>query len=104
MYQLIKMLSQQEREPKIYYQPLVEDENQNEEKPKIARKGYVAIYVGEEAKRYEVPIKFLSLQSFQQIISEFQDLDSQNRQGPIKLLCSTSSFDNFLMNARRMNK
>ncbi|WCJ27700.1 SAUR-like auxin-responsive protein family [Euphorbia peplus] len=103
MYQFKKILSQREREPKVFYQPLLERhvQNQDEEKRRRPRKGYVAIYVGEEGKRYEVPIKCLSCKSFQEIMSEKQDLESHNQGGPLKLLCSPRSFDNLLKTAKR---
>ncbi|KDP39594.1 hypothetical protein JCGZ_02614 [Jatropha curcas] len=87
---------------KISYRSLAEaadgngdGENNNVAKsPRRARRGCVTAYVGEEAKRYEIPIKFLAIQSFQELIigSEEEDFDSKI-EGPIRLSCSTSFFD-----------
>lgn len=32
-------------------------------------RGYITMYVGEELKRYQVPVKYLSLPMFQELIS-----------------------------------
>ncbi|XP_059428723.1 auxin-induced protein X15-like [Corylus avellana] len=52
-------------------------------------KGHVALYVGKEEKRYEVPVKYLSLQSFKELLAQSQpyELDIKN-DGPIVLPCT----------------
>ena len=35
-------------------------------------KGYIGLYVGEEKKRYEIPVKYLSLPAFQELIVQSQ--------------------------------
>jgi hypothetical protein len=74
------------------------------EKAKAVRvpKGHVPVYVGKEEKLYEVPVKYLSLQSFQALLAQSQpanELDIKN-DGPIVLTCSTDVFDRLLMEAK----
>lgn len=61
------------------------------------RRGYVAMYVGEEGKRYEVPVKYLSNPVFQELLrrSQHQDLDYKI-EGAIRIPHSTAFFDQFL--------
>jgi hypothetical protein len=66
-------------------------------------KGHVSMYVGKEEKLYEVPVKFLLLQSFQELLEHYSqsvvdDLDIENG-GPIVLTCSTDVFDWLLREA-----
>jgi SAUR family protein len=37
------------------------------------RKGYVAVYVGEEQKRFVIPISYLNQPSFQDLLSQTQE-------------------------------
>ncbi|CAK7341489.1 unnamed protein product [Dovyalis caffra] len=61
------------------------------------RSGYVAMYVGKEGKRYEVPVKYLSNPVFQELLrrSQHQDLDYKI-EGAIRIPHSTAFFDQFL--------
>ncbi|CAK7341353.1 unnamed protein product [Dovyalis caffra] len=61
------------------------------------RRGYVAMYVGKEGKRYEVPVKYLSNPVFQELLrrSQHQDLDYKI-EGAIRIPHSTAFFDQFL--------
>jgi len=67
-------------------------------------KGHVPMYVGKEEKLYEVPVKFLSLRSFQELMYQYHsqpvvdDLDFKN-DGRIVLVCSTDVFDRLLSEA-----
>ena len=72
-----------------------------EEKTFRAQKGHVTIYVRNLEKRYEVPLKYLSLPSFQELIVQSQpdELDIKI-DGPIVLACSTEVFDQFLSMAK----
>ncbi|KAJ6694013.1 hypothetical protein OIU85_004771 [Salix viminalis] len=57
------------------------------------RRGYVAMYVGEEGKRCEVPVKYLSNPVFQELLrrSQNQDLDGKI-EGAIRIPHSTAFF------------
>lgn len=64
-------------------------------------KGYVPVYVGKEEKMYEVPVKYLSLRSFQEVLAQSlpNELDNKN-DGPIVLACTTEVFDRLLREAK----
>ncbi|XVF84381.1 hypothetical protein PTKIN_Ptkin17bG0032200 [Pterospermum kingtungense] len=55
-----------------------------------AQRGYVAIYIGEEAKRYEVPIECLSHPTFKKLLMHSQGQDDLDTKidGPIVISCS----------------
>ncbi|XVE84494.1 hypothetical protein DITRI_Ditri17bG0017900 [Diplodiscus trichospermus] len=62
-----------------------------------ARRGYVAMYVGDEAKRYEVPIKYLSSPLFRQLLIRSQDDDLEAKiDGPITIDCTPEMFKQLL--------
>ncbi|XVF37663.1 hypothetical protein REPUB_Repub20aG0028900 [Reevesia pubescens] len=97
---LLKKLGQHSR-PKNSYNRLT----QAEEAAKAdvqARRGYVTMYVGEEAKRYEVPIKYLSSPAFQELLIRSQDDDLDNKiDGPITIPCTSQRFKELLKNAKK---
>ncbi|KAF5731850.1 putative SAUR-like auxin-responsive protein family [Tripterygium wilfordii] len=69
-------------------------------KVRRSRKGCVAVYVGEEAKRYEVPVKYLSFPVFRELLIQEHDdggyFDSKT-DGPLKIsCCTTTTFDQLL--------
>ena len=47
-------------------------------------KGYIGLYVGEEKKKYEIPVKYLSLPAFQELIvqSQADELEFQRYKAP----------------------
>lgn len=64
-------------------------------------RGHIVMYVGEDLKRYQVPLKYLSLPKFQELIMQSlgDDLDVKV-DGPITLACTTETFDRLLKLAR----
>ena len=67
-------------------------------------KGYIGLYVGEEKKRYEIPVKYLSLPAFQELIVQSQADELEPKiQGPIMLACRTDEFDQLLKLAKVSN-
>ncbi|KAJ4728567.1 SAUR-like auxin-responsive protein family [Melia azedarach] len=66
-----------------------------------ARKGCVPMYVGEEhKKRYDVPVKYLSLPRFKELMEQSEDADFDFKiDGPINLGCTTEAFDQLLKQA-----
>ena len=67
-------------------------------------KGYIGLYVGEEKKRYEIPVKYLSLPAFQELIVQSQADELEPKiQGPIMLACRTEEFDQLLKLAKVSN-
>ena len=66
--------------------------------------GYIGLYVGEEKKRYEIPVKYLSLPAFQELIVQSQADELEPKiQGPIMLACRTDEFDQLLKLAKVSN-
>ncbi|KAF3951529.1 hypothetical protein CMV_022831 [Castanea mollissima] len=64
-------------------------------------KGYIGLYVGEEKKRYEIPVKYLSLPAIQELIVQSQADELEPKiQGPIMLACRTEEFDQLLKLAK----
>ena len=64
-------------------------------------KGYIAVYVGEERKRYEVGVKYLSLPEFQElIVQSHADEIEPKIEGPLMLACRTEEFDQLLKLAK----
>ncbi|OMO87391.1 Auxin responsive SAUR protein [Corchorus olitorius] len=67
------------------------------------RRGYVVMYVGEEAKRYEVPIKFLSSLTFKEVLMQSQEDDDFDAKidGPIMIRrCTSETFEQMLKDAK----
>lgn len=65
---------------------------------------YLAVYVGEESKRYLVPVKHLSFSTFQEMLimqsQDHDDLDTKIH-GPIKLAYTPEILDQTLKLARK---
>lgn len=61
------------------------------------------IYVGKECKRFEVPVKFLSVPAFQKLVKKFVNDDDRldpKIDGPLVLECGAEFFDLFLKLAK----
>lgn len=55
------------------------------------------MYVGEEEKRYELPLKYLSSPAFLTLmIKEGEDVHHVKIEGPIRLACKPAVFNQFL--------
>ncbi|KAF8399813.1 hypothetical protein HHK36_015684 [Tetracentron sinense] len=54
---------------------------------------FLPIYVGEERKRYVVPLGYLSSTLFQALLYQFEDEIVADSKGPIALPCSTQMFE-----------
>ena len=56
-------------------------------------KGYLAIYVGEEIKRFVIPISYLNQTSFQELLSEAEEEFGYDRpMGALTIPCSEDVF------------
>ncbi|GMY25678.1 auxin-responsive protein saur50 [Fagus crenata] len=65
---------------------------------KVSRKGHVALYVGKEKKRYEVPVKYLLHPSIQKLMIRSQHGELETKiDGPIELACTTQFFEDLLI-------
>ncbi|KAJ0028365.1 hypothetical protein Pint_35044 [Pistacia integerrima] len=90
------------KKSKDYRRLVMGDEKDHHHNQSVkVRRGYVAIYVGEEAKRYEVPVKYLSFPPFLELVKQSvgDDFDTQI-DGPINLTCTTETFDELLKLAK----
>ncbi|KAE8673880.1 Cysteinyl-tRNA synthetase, class Ia family protein, ARATH isoform 1 [Hibiscus syriacus] len=69
----------------------------------LARRAYVPVYVGEEAKRFEVPIKYLSRAAFQELLVRTQGDNGLDAKidGPIRIACSCERFKQVLKDAKK---
>lgn len=81
----------------------------DEEKPKTLklRKGHFCVLVGEEAKRYEIPVEYFWLPAFETFIQESpigQEVLDIKIDGPIWLSCKTAEFDQFLKLEKKKKK
>ncbi|TQE11139.1 hypothetical protein C1H46_003145 [Malus baccata] len=66
-------------------------------KPQPPKKGYINVYVGQERKLYQIPLKYLLDPTLQQLIEKSQpDVFDSKIDGPIELACTTETFDEFL--------
>ncbi|KAL5740232.1 hypothetical protein ACOSP7_029107 [Xanthoceras sorbifolium] len=65
-------------------------------KPIRARKGHVLIYVGEEAKRCEVPVKYLKLPLMKELIKKSMEGELDPSLDFLILACTPERFDFFL--------
>ncbi|KAL9425848.1 hypothetical protein AB3S75_032753 [Citrus x aurantiifolia] len=70
----------------------------------IYRAGYVPFYVGEEEKRYQVPVKFLRFPPFRELMKQSYDHDVYDIKinGPIKLACTPKAFEETLKLAKKL--
>ncbi|KAI9187367.1 hypothetical protein LWI28_027285 [Acer negundo] len=89
---------------KNFYKRLANaDEKKSDQKHEVAR-GCVAMYVGDERKRYQVPLIYLSLPKFQELIKTSQgDAFDVKIDGPITLACTTQTFEQLLNIAKKMH-
>ncbi|TXG66850.1 hypothetical protein EZV62_008125 [Acer yangbiense] len=88
---------------KISYKRLAnaDHEKKSDQKLEVAR-GCVAIYVGDERKRYQVPLIYLPLPKFQELIKTSQgDAFDVKIDGSITLACTTQTFEQLLNIAKK---
>ena len=83
---------------------IVNNLNMKEEKARahyLSKKGHVAVYVGKEKKRYELPVKYLSHHAIQDLMVQSQHGDLEPKiEGPIVLACKTQFFDRLLFSIK----
>ncbi|KAK9986278.1 hypothetical protein SO802_031229 [Lithocarpus litseifolius] len=80
---------------------IVNNLNMKDEKARahhLSRKGHVAVYVGKEKKRYELPVKYLLHPTMQDLMVRSQQSDLEPKiAGPIVLASRTQFFDGLLL-------
>ncbi|CAN1136695.1 Auxin-induced protein X15 [Linum perenne] len=67
------------------------------------KRGYIGMYVGKEAQRYEVPVKWLGKPAVQELMRRSEDdvaLLDYKIVGPMSISCSVESFDRVLFQVR----
>ncbi|KAK9986277.1 hypothetical protein SO802_031228 [Lithocarpus litseifolius] len=71
----------------------------------LSRKGHVAVYVGKGKKRYELPVKYLSHPTIQELMVQSQHGDLEPKiEGPIVLACGTQFFDRLLLSFKEHHR
>ena len=66
------------------------------EKSDVVPKGYLAVCVGEELKRFVIPTKYLSHQAFNILLREAEDEFGFQQAGVLRIPCEVSAFENIL--------
>lgn len=64
-----------------------------EEKAHKTPKGFLPVYVGEECKRYVVPLRYLSTPTFMALLSPLENGIDTKIDGPIVLPCTPQTFE-----------
>lgn len=64
--------------------------------PKDIPEGYFAVYVGDESKRYVIPLSYLDHKAFQALLSQAEEEFGFSSSGAIRLPCDTVIFDHLL--------
>ncbi|KDP26304.1 hypothetical protein JCGZ_22289 [Jatropha curcas] len=83
------------------YKPLSTCLSENARAQQV-RRGHIAMYVGDERRRYEVPLKSLKFPALQELIKQSQDDDFDLKiDGPIILAsCTPNMFEQLLKRAK----
>ncbi|OAY40339.1 hypothetical protein MANES_09G014201v8 [Manihot esculenta] len=94
MNSLFKILGQPYAIKSSFYYKLLSNSTDQKTKTPQVRKGYIAMYVGDESKRYQIRVENLKFPTLQELIKQSQngDLDSKI-DGPIVFACTTDKFD-----------
>lgn len=72
------------------YKPIPKTEEKNNLLPLPVPKGCLPIYVGEECKRYVVPLKYLTSPLLQALLYQSDEALEPKIDGPITLTCTTT--------------
>ncbi|XP_028755769.1 auxin-induced protein 15A-like [Neltuma alba] len=65
-------------------------------------KGYLAVYVGEEMKRFLIPISYLNQPSFQELLSQVEEeFGYDHPMGALTIPCTEDIFLNVTSSFRR---
>ncbi|XXG81538.1 hypothetical protein AAC387_Pa09g2146 [Persea americana] len=64
--------------------------------PRDIPEGYFAVYVGDESKRYVIPLNYLDHQTFQALLSRAEEEFGYSSSGAIRIPCDTVFFDHLL--------
>ncbi|XP_058079091.1 indole-3-acetic acid-induced protein ARG7-like [Magnolia sinica] len=64
--------------------------------PADVQKGCFAVYVGEESKRYVIPVKYLKTHVFETLLSRAEEEFGFSNMGAIRFPCETVLFEHLL--------
>uniref|UniRef100_A0A803LYT9 Uncharacterized protein n=1 Tax=Chenopodium quinoa TaxID=63459 RepID=A0A803LYT9_CHEQI len=66
-------------------------------------KGFLAVQVGEEMKRFVIPTKYLSHQAFSVLLKEAEEEFGYQKEGVLKIPCEVEVFENILKAVEEKN-
>ncbi|KNA12086.1 hypothetical protein SOVF_129150 [Spinacia oleracea] len=66
-------------------------------------KGFLAVQVGEEMKRFVIPTKYLSHQAFSVLLKEAEEEFGYQKEGVLKIPCEVEVFENILKMVEEKN-
>ncbi|GMI65364.1 SMALL AUXIN UPREGULATED RNA 38 [Hibiscus trionum] len=69
----------------------------------VVPKGFVAVCVGKELKRYTIPMEYLGHEAFEMLLRQAEEEFGFQQEGVLKIPCEVSMFDNIL-NTLRIKK
>ncbi|KAG5035829.1 hypothetical protein AAZX31_04G187200 [Glycine max] len=75
---------------------------QGEEEARKAQKGQFVVYVGEELKRFTLPLSYLKNPIFQQLLKKSAEEYGYSDSRGIVLLCDESTFESFINSKMRI--
>ncbi|GAB4837670.1 hypothetical protein Ancab_002521 [Ancistrocladus abbreviatus] len=70
----------------------------------IAPKGFLAVQVGEEMKRFIIPTSYLSHQAFGVLLKEAEEEFGFQQEGVLRIPCEVTVFENILKMVEAKNK
>ncbi|XP_050224968.1 auxin-responsive protein SAUR71-like [Mercurialis annua] len=62
----------------------------------VVPKGFIAVCVGQEVKRYEIPAEYLGHEAFGMLLQQAEEEFGFEQEGVLRIPCSVSVFDNIL--------
>ncbi|KAE8709138.1 hypothetical protein F3Y22_tig00110332pilonHSYRG00980 [Hibiscus syriacus] len=70
----------------------------------VVPKGFLAVCVGEELKRYIIPMEYLGHEAFGILLRKAEEEFGFQQEGVLKIPCEVSMFDNILNAVQRKNE
>ncbi|ONK68128.1 uncharacterized protein A4U43_C05F7740 [Asparagus officinalis] len=67
-------------------------------------KGYLAVYVGEDMKRFVIPTTYLSLQAFKELMEASAETFGYQNEGGLRIQCDAGEFEDTLKVLEGMKK
>ncbi|KAK8514256.1 hypothetical protein V6N13_063158 [Hibiscus sabdariffa] len=70
----------------------------------VVPKGFLAVCVGEELKRYTIPMEYLGHEAFGMLLRKAEEEFGFQQEGVLKIPCEVSMFENILNTVQRRNE